>query len=570
MEIIENPPIANSPAWRRLLMHGCRWCIFAAILFVVHQQHQWFVAQSQGQKRQPVTLNQVQDFFPTAAELAQWRPGGGGQTVVDGAGQPVGYVLQTSPQSDSIIGYSGPTNTLIAVDTEDTIVGIAILSSGDTKDHVEAVVSDRRFMHAWNGRSRQQAREQTGVDAVSGATLTSMAIAEGITRRLGGSAHSYRFPEPLTVADAERFFPAAARIKESSEFAGLTDVLDADGRRLGAIARTSPAADTLVGYQGPTDTLTAVDAIGTVLGIAVRDSYDNDPYVGYVADDDYFLSLFNGRSLDQLAELDLFEEQVEGVSGATMTSMAVAEGLVKAADRWRQPAAKPATSRIAFSIRDFGTIAVALLALPLAFTRWRAKRWLRRGFLLAAVVYLGLINGDMVSQALLVGWTQNGVPWRLASGLVALVAIAFLCPLLTRRQVYCHHLCPHGAAQQLVGNLLPWRLRLPRWSVPILKAIPAALLLLVLLTAMLRWPLNLASVEAFDAYLFRIAGWISIAIAVVGLTASLFVPTAYCRFGCPTGAVLNFLRYNGRSDRFSRQDFFAVALLAISLALWLW
>ena len=70
---------------------------------------------------------------------------------------------------------------------------------------------------------------------------------------------------------------------------------------------------------------------------------------------------------------------------------------------------------------------------------------MRIGFQLLLIGYLGFVNGDMVSQSLLVGWAQNGVAWRLAPGLVLLVAAAFLTPLLTRRQVYCHQLCPHGA-----------------------------------------------------------------------------------------------------------------------------
>ena len=60
-------------------------------------------------------------------------------------------------------------------------------------------------------------------------------------------------------------------------------------------------------------------------------SYDNEPYVGYVRDDRYFLRLFNDQTLEALANRSLQDQQVEGVSGATMTSQAMAEGLVLAA-----------------------------------------------------------------------------------------------------------------------------------------------------------------------------------------------------------------------------------------------
>ncbi|NIP94636.1 MAG: hypothetical protein GWO24_14810, partial [Akkermansiaceae bacterium] len=66
---------------------------------------------------------------------------------------------------------------------------------------------------------------------------------------------------------------------------------------------------------------------------------------------------------------------------------------------------------------------------------------------------------------------------------------------------------------------------------------------LVLASVMLGLGLNLAAMEAFDAYLFRVAGWMSIAIAIAGLLASAFIPLAYCKYGCPTGLLLKFVRW---------------------------
>jgi NosR/NirI family nitrous oxide reductase transcriptional regulator len=91
------------------------------------------------------------------------------------------------------------------------------------------------------------------------------------------------------------------------------------------------------------------------------------------------------------------------------------------------------------------------------------------------------------------------------------------------------------------------------------------LLLLVVVVAMMAVPLDLAGIEPFDAYLVRTAGLATIGVAVVGLVASFFVPQAYCRFGCPTGALLNFVRARGPSDRFSRRDAVALGLVAVAV-----
>jgi hypothetical protein len=310
------------------------------------------------------------------------------------------------------------------------------------------------------------------------------------------------------------------------------------------------------------------DAQGWLTTFRVRHSFDNQPYVGYLDDDDFFLSIFRGKSLAELAALDLEAAQVEGVSGATMTSQAVARGLVRAAGVLSTSPA-PVRRSFSFAARDAGTVSVVALAVLMSFTRLRGYRGLRIAFQLLLVGYLGLLNGDLLSQALLVGWARSGVPWHLAPGLVLLTAAALVLPVVTRRQVYCHHVCPFGALQQLTRNRLPWRWRLSPRATQGLRALPGLLLLLVVLAAMLHVPLNLAGIEPFDAFVFWVAGTATLAVAAVGLLASLVVPMAYCRFGCPTGGMLEFLRFHGRSGRLGWRDGWAAALLIAALTIYL-
>jgi hypothetical protein len=303
-----------------------------------------------------------------------------------------------------------------------------------------------------------------------------------------------------------------------------------------------------------------------VLGIAVHKTYETESYVDWVRDDRHFLESFNGKHRQELADLDLQATEVEGVSGATMTSMAMARGVVLAADQWRRSTAVP-PPRFSATSRDIGTVLVVLGGLVIAFSNLRGQKPVRLGFQILVVAYLGLLHGDMVSQALLVGWAQSGVAWRLAPGLLFLVLTAFAVPLATRKQPYCHHLCPHGAAQQLLRHVGPRPGHLPQWWAAALHLAPGGLLLWTLLVAILHWPFHLTAIEPFDAYVFRVAGWATIAIAVVGLAAALKVPMAYCRFGCPTGALLNFLRFNSHSDRLTAQDCLAAVFLLLALGL---
>lgn len=569
------PPKDSPRRHRRLapfLMHGLRIVLFALIVLLIHWQHRKLSRNTSLPQTIVFDIADAQEWLPDAAELGEPTERGG-REVLDSDGNPLGFALQTSPDANHIIGFSGPTNVLLVFDDQNTLAGVKVLSSQDTEEHLEAVVRDADFFAPLLGKSWEAlAQAPPQVDAVSGATLTSVAIWESIVHRLGGERQpSLRFPEPLQVEDVAALFPEAKSLGDRESTYGFYPVQAADGTRIGSVLRTSPATENVIGYQGPTDTLIGFDAEGQYLGFVLGKSYDNEEYVRYVREDTYLPSLFEGLTVHQLADLDLEEAGVEGVSGATMTSQAVAQTLKRAAAEYeKEQTAKQAKRKAAefqLSRRDWGTMLVLLVGLLVAFTNLRGQKWVRVPFQLVLIGYLGFINGDLVSQALLVGWAEHGIPWQKATGLVLLCLAAILVPMVSRQNVYCHQLCPHGAAQQLLKHRLPWQPTLPKWLVPILSLIPVALLAVVVAVPMLSLSFSLVNLEPFDAYVFRIAGTATITIFVVGLVASLFVPMAYCRFGCPTGALLGFLRFHGQSDRFTRKDLAAIGLLAMALLL---
>jgi hypothetical protein len=341
-------------------------------------------------------------------------------------------------------------------------------------------------------------------------------------------------------------------------------VLDAAGRELGYAVRTQPRARDIIGYAGLTDTLVVLDANWKIVGLKILSSEDTDSYVRDITTDRRFLKKWNGLTWDAAALIDLKAAGIEGVSGATMTSMAIAQGVKTRLQTSADEIAARAPLR--FGWRDYGMLAVLAAAAVMAFgpAAWR-HRW-KRPYQIALIVYVGFIAGDLIAMKLFAGWARAGVPWTAAPGLVLLTTAALLVPWSTRQPFYCHHICPHGAAQELIGRLRPsrWQVTLPAGLVRGLEYFPAGLLLVALLAALLALPLDLASLEPFAAYIVRSAGFVTVAVAVGGLVASCFVPQAYCRFGCPTGALLNFVRARGPTDRFSRRD--GAALLFLCLA----
>ena len=561
--------------------HVLRLAVVAAIVLLVHATHARRLARRQTADLADVSLALVQAHVSEAAAIGGDAAAvAGGRDLVDAGGERVGTILRTSPAGDAAIGFSGPTDLLVVCDRDLVVAGVEILTSGDTRDHVLAIERDPGFLASLAGRSLDElaAGGASRADAVAGSTLTSLAIREALALRLGGSAATSRFDVEPSLDDLRRVFPTATAIAPDAGEPAVIRVTDAEGTPLGWALRTSPAADRVIGYQGPTDAVVAFDTAGRVAGVLVTASYDNEPYVGYVRDDRAFRRLWRGMSLEEIAGIDPAATGVEGVSGATMTSQAVAEGIVRAARAHaavRPSPVAPDRMAIVRTVLDcvegpqWGAIAVILVGIVTAFTRLRGSWFGRLALPLVVLAYLGFGAGALVSQAQVWGWAQSGVP-RGAVVLAVLLAMSVLLPATTRRNVYCSHLCAHGAAQQLLARVVK-----PRWSVPtrlrpLAAILPWALLVLAILAAILDLPLALVDLEPFDAYLPTVAGIAALAIFAVSLAASLAVPMAYCRHGCPTGALLDHIRLNRRSGSMTWRDGLLLACLVVAGGTWWW
>jgi polyferredoxin len=219
--------------------------------------------------------------------------------------------------------------------------------------------------------------------------------------------------------------------------------------------------------------------------------------------------------------------------------------------------------------RDAGLAAFIIAAAWLAFRGTHGRRWIRTAFQVVAIGYVGFWNGDLLAQSIMVGWAQNGAPYRLAPGIVLLLATALVVPWSTGKPLYCQHICPHGHAQEWLSRIVPsrFRLRLPPGLAAGLRWLPPLTIAGVLAIAILSLPADLAGVEPFDAYVWKTAGRATLAIAAAGLLAACFVPMAYCHYGCPTGAVLNFIRKHGAKDRFGRREIAALLLVLLAALL---
>ena len=553
---------------RRLavLVHAARVALVVCLLLAIPSPSQQTVVDSGTAPK----LELVQEILDEPISLSELPDANGLWSVVTADGTPLAKIARTLPVAADVVGYRGPTEALIVFDQQLQIDKVRLLGSMDTDEHVQSVVADDGFFVQFRSWPWGGPAGKVDIDAVSGATLTSLALAEGVLKRIGGDRPSLVFPNELSNEEIAKW-PSTDSVHDDT----VQDDKVQDDKVRDDLLRTGPLTDAIAGYQGPTELVMQVDDDNVVQRIKIRESFDNEPYVDYVRTEAGFWKTFTGKSIDELASFDPESAGVEGVSGATMTSLAVADTVVAAAKEIQAAQDDLAENRgselnwsMRFSMPDIATLTVLALMTVASWMRWFRHRLFRKAWLLTVFLVIGIWAGNLLSMALVAGWGAEGIAWRLAPGLAAVVCVAMLSPITTKGNPYCNHLCPHGAIQQLVRPTPKSRraIKLPKRLQQKLVWLPGITLVIAYLMLILRPTLDLSSWEPFHAYLFRVASWFSIAVALGTLAISAFIPMGYCRLGCPTGRLLDYLRRSSRSNQVGLADYVAMLLLGVAMA----
>jgi NosR/NirI family nitrous oxide reductase transcriptional regulator len=208
---------------------------------------------------------------------------------------------------------------------------------------------------------------------------------------------------------------------------------------------------------------------------------------------------------------------------------------------------------------DIGITAVALGILTVIFffqdqlvRRPVLYRWVRRGFLLWTLVWLGwyanaqlsVVNVITFANSLLTGFSWD---YFLTSPLIFILWTAVAAALIFwGRGVFCGWLCPFGALQELLANIAQ-KLKVPQITVPWgvherLWPIKYIIFLGLFGTSLYSVALaeQLAEVEPFKTAIILkfMREWPFTLYAIGLLAAGLFIERFFCRYLCPLGAGL--------------------------------
>ena len=318
------------------------------------------------------------------------------------------------------------------------------------------------------------------------------------------------------------------------------------------VVNTRVLAKDVQGYGGPVPLKIHIDKDGKLTAIEAEPNAESPSFFDRAKE---LFSRWQGKTIDEA-----MAEDVDAVSGATFSSKAiignVQRGLAYAQKRgqWGEDgsvgalgtSAPPIVGSVGNSVGALETSAppiVALIAVLLGavvplFTNNRRLHLVQ---LVVNVVVLGLWTGTFVSYTLFLRLFAGGVSLSAIGTLAApllMLIVALLYPLAGRSGHYCAHVCPFGSAQELAGKLSRRKLRITPRVLRVLTALRnllwGVLMALLLTGTCTAW----IDYELFTAFIYSSASVWVIVLAMLFLVLSVWVPRPYCRFVCPTGALM--------------------------------
>ena len=317
------------------------------------------------------------------------------------------------------------------------------------------------------------------------------------------------------------------------------------------VVNTKPLAKDVQGYGGQVPLKIHIKD-GRVAAVEAEPNAESPDFFNRAKE---LLNHWQNKSVDEA-----LAEEVDAVSGATFSSRAIIANMqrglayAKQHGQWGEDgsvgalgtSASPIVGSVSNSVGALQTSAPPIVALivvllgavvPLFYN----NRRLHLVQLAVNVVVLGLWTGTFVSYTLFLRIFAGGVSLSAIGALAApllMLIVALIYPLAGRSGHYCANICPFGSAQELAGKLSRRKLRITPRVLKLLSVLRnllwGVLMALLLTGTCTAW----IDYELFTAFLYSSASvWVTV-LAALFLVLSVWVPRPYCRFVCPTGALI--------------------------------
>ena len=317
------------------------------------------------------------------------------------------------------------------------------------------------------------------------------------------------------------------------------------------VVNTKPLAKDVQGYGGPVPLKIHIKD-GRVAAVEAEPNAESPDFFNRAKE---LLNHWQNKSVDEA-----LAEEVDAVSGATFSSRAIIANMqrglayAKQHGQWGEDGSAGAEDTSASHIvgSEDGSVgaletsappivALVVVLLGAVVPLFYNNRRLHLVQLAVNVVVLGLWTGTFVSYTLFLRIFSGGVSLSAIGAFAApllMLIVALIYPLAGRSGHYCANICPFGSAQELAGKLSRRKLRITPRVLKLLSVLRnllwGVLMALLLTGTCTAW----IDYELFTAFLYSSASVWVIVLAALFLVLSVWVPRPYCRFVCPTGALI--------------------------------
>lgn len=291
------------------------------------------------------------------------------------------------------------------------------------------------------------------------------------------------------------------------------------------------------GYAGEINVGVMLNADGSIADVYHISSKETESYLQKIKNAGYYEQY-------QKAALTKGEQQIDAVSGATLTSESIAK-TVSALIHKGTP--EPIDSYAELnSVTTFGIDAIlnkiwivhiVVIFLMFLYGFQKKLKKSKRGVLILSVlsvIYIGFfLNNSFTYISFIHPFVGTSV-----SSLVGLYSLMVLLGAIWGKNTYCKYVCPFGNIQRLINHISPIKSKRFFLSNKWIKRVRAAITI-VLLAGVLLGIRSWSNFEVFpDLFGVQLASlWFIV--AVITVLATMVYPMIWCRLLCPTGSILD-------------------------------
>lgn len=297
-----------------------------------------------------------------------------------------------------------------------------------------------------------------------------------------------------------------------------------------------------LGYNGKVSILTHSNLDKSIISVIPLIHHETPSFFKKLDKNNFF-----GKMKGEDINIFLENEPVDVISGATISSKAVMQAIQVGYSNGDDIPISQSTLPV------FGFLEILVIVLLSGgylsgkIKNIKLKKYVLWILMLLSFVLLGLVYNQHITLSR-ISAILNGYFPSLHNELYFYILLigSILIILLTRKNIYCHSVCPFGVAQEILaktGNATTFRPGYYKY----LKLVQGLVALVVLLISLALNNPTLAQIEVFGAFFQLTANSILFGVLFVVIILSLFIYKPWCNFMCPIDSGFIYLDLTRKS-----------------------